>query len=211
MTKRDSPFGGTPQAVLAALVLILAGLTPIRSPGGETLLANAATGAGLAAHEGRAGAVRQVALKRCLRVRRSDSANTVVNLCATCVRAKLEHRRPRGDFPIFRDVTVPRRGTIQLPLSFRKGSTRVLNEQRCGGGATGEANAEQCVDLTQVRGGGRLLVNNCRVCRTVVVERVSSRGDRSMRAYTVGAKTYIPYPATDGTDRTRVLLEKPCP
>ncbi len=44
---------------------------------------------------------------------------------------------------------------------------------------------------------------------SVVVERVSSRGGRSMRTYTIGAKTYLPYPA-GGTDRARVLAEKPC-
>ena len=208
MTKRKRPFSRAPEAVLAASVLVLACLVPTRSSDGETLLAATATGAGLAANERLGGAVRNVALKKCLRVRRSDGANTLVNLCGTCVSAKLEHRRPRGDFPIHRDVTVPERGTVQLPLSFRSGRTRILDEQRCGGGATNEANAEQCVDLQQTRDGGRLLINTCRVCRTVVVERVSG-GGRSMRTYTIGAKTYLPYPA-GGTDRARVLAERPC-
>jgi hypothetical protein len=142
-------------------------------------------------------------------VRRSGGANTLVNLCGTCVHAKLEHQRPRGDFPIHRDFTVPERGTVQLPLSFRSGRTRILDEQRCGGGATDEANAAQCVGLQQTRDGNRLLVNSCRACRAVVVERVSSRGDRSMRSYTIGAKTYLPY-GVAGTDSARVLAEKPC-
>jgi len=205
MTTHARPFT---RVVLAASALALGCVLASPAPGGGTELADAATGAGLAAAERPGGAVRHVALKRCLRVRRSASTNTLVNLCGTCVRAKLEHQRPRGDFPIHRDVTVPERGTVQLPLSFRSGRTRILDEQRCGGGATDEANAQHCVDLQQARDGGRLLVNNCRVYRAVVVERVSSRGDRSLQTYTIGAKTYLPYGA--GTDRARVLAEKPC-
>ena len=63
--------------------------------------------------------------------------------------------------------------------------------------------------MQQDRDGNRLLVNTCRACRDVVVERVSSRSDRSMRTYTIDSMTYLPYGAA-GTDRTRVLLEKPC-
>lgn len=195
--------------VLAASVLALGCVLATRAPGGETLLADAATGAGLAAVERPGGAVRQVAAKRCLRMRKTGGTSTLVNLCGSCVRAKLEHQRPRGNFPIHRDVTVPQRGTVQLPLSFRSGRTRVLDEQRCSGGATDEANGEHCIDLQQARDGGRMLVNNCRACRAVVVERVSSRGNRSMQTYTIAAKTYLPY-GVAGTDRSRVLLEKPC-
>ena len=209
MTKWKWTFSRAPQAVIAASVVALAGLAPIQSSAGETLLAAATTGAGLAAVERRGGILQHVAAKRCLRIRQSGGTSTLVNLCGTCVSAKLEHQRPTGDFPIHRDITVPERGSVQLPLSFRSGRTRVLEEQRCGGGATNEANAEQCVDLQQARDGNRLLVNNCRACRDVVVERVSSRGDRSMRTYTIDAMTYLPYGAA-GTDRTRVLLEKPC-
>ena len=209
MTKWKWPFSRASQAVIAASVLALACLAPTQSSGGAALLANAATGAGLAAFERLGGRLQHVAAKRCLRIRQSGGTSTLVNLCGTCVSAKLEHHRPSGNFPIHRDITVPRRGSAQLPLSFRSGRTRVLEEQRCGGGATIEANAEHCVALQQARDGNRLLVNTCRVCRDVLVERVSSRGDRSMRTYTIDAMTYLPYEAT-GTDRTRVLLEKPC-
>ena len=209
MTKWKLPFSRASQAVIAASDLALASLAPTQSSGSEALLANAATGAGLAAFERLGGRLQHVAAKRCLRIGQSGGTSTLVNLCGTCVSAKLEHHRPSGNFPIHRDITVPRRGSAQLPLSFRSGRTRVLEEQRCGGGATIEANAEHCVALQQARDGNRLLVNTCRACRDVVVERVSSRGDRSMRTYTIDSMTYLPYGAA-GTDRTRVLLEKPC-
>jgi len=209
MKKLKWPFREALQTVIAASIVALSGLSPIQSFASETLLANAATGAGLSTIERLGSILQHVAAKRCLRIRQSGGTSTLVNLCGTCVSAKLAHQRPSGDFPIHRDITVPERGRVQLPLSFRSGHTRVLQEQRCGGGATNEANAEQCVDLQQARDGNRLLVNNCQACRDVVVERVSSRGDRSMRTYTIGAMTYLPYGA-DGTNRTRVLLEKPC-
>ena len=183
--------------------MALACLIPIRH-------AAAATGAGLAAGERHGAIFQRVAAKRCLRIRQSGGASTLVNLCGACVSAKLEHQRPTGNFPIHRDVTVPDRGSVQLPLSFRSGRTRVLEEQRCGGGTTSdEAKEEQCVGLQQARDGSRLLVNNCRACRAVVMERVSSQGDRSMQAYTIGAMTYLPY-GVAGKDRARVVVEKPC-
>ena len=190
------------RAVIAVSVVVLACLVPIRH-------ADAATGAGRAAVERLGGAVRLIAAKRCLRIRQSGGTSTLVNFCGTCVSAKLEHQRPTGNFPIHRDVTVPDRGSVQLPLSFRSGRTRVLEERRCGGGPVVEANGEQCVDLLQTRDGGRLLINNCRACRAVVVERVSSHGNRSLGTYTIDAKTYLPYGAA-GSDRARVLVENPC-
>ncbi len=209
MTNGDRLLSSTRRAVFVASALVLTCLVSIWPSGGETLLADAATGAGLGVVERPGGMVRRVAVKRCLRIRQSGGTSTVVNLCGACVSAKLQHQRPRGDFPIHRDVVVPERGTVQLPLSFRSGRTRVLEEQRCGGGAAIEANGEQCVDLQQARDGNRLLVNTCRACRAVVVERVSGQGDRSMRTYTINAMTYLPYGAA-GKDRARVLLERPC-
>ncbi len=208
MTNGTALRTGSHWTVFVASALVLTCLVPIRSTGAETLLADAATGAGLGAVKRLDGAIRRIAVKRCLRIRQSGDSSTLVNLCGTCVSAKLQHQRPRGDFPIHRDVVVPERGSVQLPLSFRSGRTRVLDEQRCGGGAI-KANAEQCVDLQQARDGNRLLVNTCRACRAVVVEQVSSQGDRSMRSYTINAMTYLPY-GKAGTDRTRVLVEKPC-
>ncbi|MDP7652263.1 MAG: hypothetical protein QGF38_11235 [Rhodospirillales bacterium] len=209
MTNGTALRTGSHWTVFVASALVLTCLVPIRSTGAETLLADAATGAGLGAVKRLDGAIRRIAVKRCLRIRQSGGSSTLVNLCGTCVSAKLQHQRPRGDFPIHRDVVVPERGSVQLPLSFRSGRTRVLDEQRCGGGAAIKANAEQCVDLQQARDGNRLLVNTCRACRAVVVEQVSSQGDRSMRSYTINAMTYLPY-GKAGTDRTRVLVEKPC-
>ncbi|MDP6787580.1 MAG: hypothetical protein QF830_07565 [Rhodospirillales bacterium] len=209
MTNGDRLFGTTLRAVSLASALALACLVPIRPTGGETLLADAATGARLGMVERPGSMIRRVAVKRCLRIRKSGGTSSVVNLCGACVSAKLQHQRPRGDFPIHRDVVVPERGTVQLPLSFRSGRTRILDEKRCGGGAAMEANAEQCVGLQQARDGNRLLVNTCRACRAVVVERVSGQGDRSMRTYIIDAMTYLPY-GGGGADHDRVLVERPC-
>ena len=142
-------------------------------------------------------------------VRKGRGRDFLVNACNACVMVKVEHRRPRGGFPIHRDITMPRKGGYDLPLSYRQGRTRVVSEQSCEVPPALEATTSQCVNVLRSPDGSPVIVNACKACRAVVVERVGRGGGRTMRTYKLAGKSYLPV-ASNGADRARVLADRPC-
>ncbi len=79
-------------------------------------------------------AANAMAINRCVRLVRNPQVDreTIVNVCSSCVIAKLERRRPGNEnsAPTLRSYTLPPRSSLLLPF-LGPGVTRVLGETAC--------------------------------------------------------------------------------
>ena len=146
---------------------------------------------------------------QCVYLRDVGGSLRLVNICDSCVTVQVENRRPTGDLPAHRTLTLPSKGGLDLPVSFRQGRTRVLAEQSCASAVPADAAVGQCVNLYPGRDGLPVLVNACGECRAVTLERTQPGGGRTLQTFRLTAKTYLPVSA-NGADRARILGEDGC-
>ena len=145
---------------------------------------------------------------KCVRLGKSSGRETLTNRCGDCRTVKLQRRRPGGDFPAVRTVTVPELSRIEL--SFRgPGRTRIVSDQSCRAASAQPAgdDGQRCTRLKVMKNGALALVNQCAICRIAVVERAVPGGGRRMRTVAVAARAAVPI---GGEGQARVLTEKSC-
>lgn len=178
---------GRAASVVLALVLVTAwGGSPVHT--GEVLLAG-------------------VKAAKCVRLGKSGGRETLTNRCGECRIVKLQRRRPGGNFPAVRTVTVP--DLARIELSFRgPGRTRILSDQSCRAAAQSQKDdGQRCIQVKAMRNGRLALINQCAVCRMAVVQISVRGGGRKMQTMAVAARAAVP---VGGAGQARVLTEKPC-
>ncbi|MCH7936674.1 MAG: hypothetical protein IH994_06240 [Proteobacteria bacterium] len=161
-----------------------------------------------------------VKLQRCTRLIPTGGREVIVNSCNTCQTVGITRKRPGIALPVMRSFSVQAKSTFQVP--FRgPGRSRLTSERACKGEAGASENlvvpglkrktGKACVHLEKARNGGVALVNNCRVCKAVLIERQNRFGGNSQRqAYKVPPSTVLPVPSK-GQARIGLVGEIPCP
>jgi len=129
--------------------------------------------------------------ERCIRVQRQGNIETLVNVCMTCIVARVIRSRPGNDVPVARQFTVQPRNT--MPTSFKgPGRSRVKSEHVCPGqeppkstlnADSNRPGAPRCVSVTGQTPSGVIMANNCNTCRAVAVIRMSEDGNSQARDY----------------------------
>ena len=108
-------------------------------------------------------------------------------------------------------VVVPFRGpgrsriTSVLPCKGEKGAaTNLVDEKPL------KKNDQKCVSLEKGKTGQVSLVNGCRVCKAVLIERQSKTGKGQRQAYKIGPGSVLPI-QPKGAARVGVVGEIDCP
>ena len=159
-------------------------------------------------HTGNGVLLAAVKTAKCVRLGKSGGREILTNRCGECRMVKLQRRRPGGNFPTVRTVTVP--DLARIELSFRgPGRTRIVSEQSCRAADAPPAgdDGQRCIQVKAMRNGTLALINQCAVCRVAVVQ-LSMRGvGRKMQTMAVAARSAVP---VAGAGQARVLTEKSC-
>ncbi len=133
------------------------------------------------------------AANRCVVVQSQQGQERFVNTCGICRSVTVQRSRPGGGVPASRRIDI-QAGTV-FPSPFRgPGRSRIRSDRPCPGergGATDLLKAqqqpaaapEQCVSLEQSSVYGVVLVNRCRVCKAVAIERWSGKSGPRVRDY----------------------------
>jgi hypothetical protein len=158
-------------------------------------------------HTGNEVLLAQAKAAKCVRLGKSGGRETLTNRCEECRIVKLQRRRPGGDFPAVRTVTVP--DLARIELSFRgPGRTRIVSDQSCQAAAqTQKDDGQRCIQVKAMRNGTLALINQCAVCRMAVVQLSVRGGGRKMQTMAVAARSAVP---VGGAGQARVLTEKSC-
>ena len=132
----------------------------------------------------------------------------------------ITRKRPGIAVPVIRSFNVPAKSTFPVP--FRgPGRSRVTSERACKGEVGASKNLVEpgpkrktekaCVNLQKARTGGVVLVNKCKVCKAVLLERQNRLGGSAQRqAYKVLPSTVLPVPSK-GQARVGLVGEIDCP
>lgn len=143
---------------------------------------------------------------KCVRLGKSGGRETLINRCGDCRKVKLQRRRPGGNFPTARTITVPELSQIELSF-LGPGRTRIVSDQSCRAAADPRDDGQRCTRLKVMKNGTLALVNQCAICRIAVVERAQPGGGRKMRTVVLAARAAVPIA---GQGQARVLTEKSC-
>lgn len=161
-----------------------------------------------------------VKAQRCTRLIPTGGREVIINSCNTCRTVGITRKRPGIAVPVIRSFNVQAKSTFPVP--FRgPGRSRVTSERVCKGEAGASKNLVEpgpkrktdkaCVSLEKARAGGVALVNKCRVCKAVLIERQNRLGGRAQRqAYKVSPGTVLPVPSK-GQARVGLVGEIDCP
>ncbi len=157
--------------------------------------------------------------ERCIRIQRQGNIETLVNVCMTCIVARIIRSRPGNDVPVARQFSVQPRNT--MPTSFKgPGRSRVKSERPCPGQEPPKSTlktestrpgAPRCVSMTGQTPTGVVMSNNCNSCRAVAVVRVSADGNSQARDYfqiEAGKRVGV---AANGYAQIGLLAEIACP
>jgi hypothetical protein len=150
---------------------------------------------------------------QCIALTHQQGQEMLVNSCGSCRIVNVDRLRPGMDKATSHTYTLPT--GVPLPLSFRgPGTTRIMSEKPCDNAAPqGNANADDgknCVSFQHNPEAGTVMLNGCRVCRLVVVERVDASGGQKYNRYSLVANSYVPLRA-DGAASARIVSDGPCP
>ncbi len=161
-----------------------------------------------------------VKAQRCTRLIPTGGREVIINSCNTCRTVGITRKRPGIAVPVIRSFNVPAKSTFPVP--FRgPGRSRVTSVRVCKGEAGASKNLVEpgpkrktdkaCVSLEKVRAGGVALVNKCKVCKAVLIERQNRLGGGVQRqAYKVPPSTVLPVPSK-GQARVGLVGEIDCP
>lgn len=150
--------------------------------------------------------------KKCVLLDRRTGAPALVNRCSACRQVGVERSRPGSGFPTTQSFLVPDKSRQPLPF-LGPGRTRVTGERPCPkpAGAAARPDSERparCVRFTR-EGQMPLLVNPCRTCRSVTVERTGADGARSLSRYLLGPTSALPFP-TKGAASAQIVKDASC-
>lgn len=149
--------------------------------------------------------------QRCVKTRKRGGRSTLINSCRECRSVSLQHKRPGSGFPVARSYSVPASSEIQL--SFRgSGATRILSDRPCRDKSTsqGADNERDCAHLLKRKSGNVLLVNACKRCRAVSIERVATSGRRERKVFALTPRSHMTL-ARQGAAQIRIVADKACP
>ncbi len=157
-----------------------------------------------------------VALNRCSRLIRSGGREVIYNACSSCRIVSITRKRPGIAVPVNRTFNV--QGRSQFPVPFRgPGRSRITTEQACEGvrnlvEPTPQQQArQQCVELKQTAAGGVVLVNSCKACRGVAIQRQNIAGKPLGRQVYKMEPQSIRQVKRKGAAKVGVLADIPCP
>lgn len=159
--------------------------------------------------------------KRCTRLLPTGGREVIINACNSCRVVGITRKRPGIALPVIRNFNVPAKSTFQVP--FRgPGRSRVTSERACKGEAGASENLVQpgpkkkiadkvCISLGKAKTGGVVLVNKCKTCKAVLIERQNRLGGKPQRqAYKVLPGTVLQVPSK-GWAKVGVVGEIDCP
>ena len=161
-----------------------------------------------------------VKAQRCTRLFPTGGREIIINACNTCQTVGITRKRPGIAVPVMRSFSVQAKSTFPVP--FRgPGRSRLTSERACKGEAGASQNLVQpgpkrktdnaCVRLEKAKAGGVALVNKCKVCKAVLIERQNRLGGNVQRqAYKVPGSTVMPVPSK-GQARVGLVGEIACP
>jgi len=161
-----------------------------------------------------------VKAQRCTRLFPTGGREIIINACNTCQTVGITRKRPGIALPVMRSFSVQAKSTFQVP--FRgPGRSRLTSERACKGEAGASPNLvvpglkrktdNTCVRLEKAKAGGVALINKCKVCKAVLIERQNRLGGGAQRqAYKVPGSTVLPVPSK-GQARVGLVGEIDCP
>lgn len=161
-----------------------------------------------------------VKVQRCARLIPTGGREIIVNSCNICQTVGITRKRPGIAVPVMRSFSVQAKSTFPVP--FRgPGRSRLTSERACKGEAGASPNLVQpgpkrktdkvCVRLEKAKAGGVALVNKCKVCKAVLIERQNRLGGNVQRqAYKVPPVTVLPVPSK-GQAQVGLVGEIDCP
>ena len=131
---------------------------------------------------------------KCLEISMRANRDVITNKCGYCRSVGLTRSRPGGAPPVLRRYILPPYTKFTIP--FRgPGSTRITNETACKGNSSTQnyqSNSQvqnnqtvhsDCVKLKRLQNGKVFLVNSCKFCKGVAIERKFSRVQRSSKQF----------------------------
>lgn len=157
---------------------------------------------------------------RCARLIPQGGREVIVNNCSQCRIVNITRKRPGIPAPVSRSFNVQPKSTLQVP--FRgPGRSRVTSVLPCKGERGAAINlvnpglqkktAKVCVSLEQAKAGGIVLVNKCRACKAVLVERQNRLGGKAKRQAYKMAPQSVQAVSSKGATRVGLLAEVNCP
>ncbi len=162
----------------------------------------------------------EIKASRCARLLPRDGREVIVNNCSQCRIVNITRKRPGIAAPVSRSFNVQPKSTLQVP--FRgPGRSRVTSVLPCRGEDGAAINlvnpgpqkktANVCVSLEQAKAGGIVLVNKCRACKAVLVERQNRLGGKAKRQAYKMAPQSVQAVSSKGAARVGLLAEVNCP
>lgn len=156
---------------------------------------------------------------QCVRLIPDGGREVIFNACSSCRVVGITRRRPGNAVPVSRTYNVQPHS--QFPVPFRgPGRSRITYELPCKGEPGAARNLVDpppqrkaegaCVSLEKTRAGGAALVNRCRVCKAVLIERKDRIGGSQRQAYKVAPQSVMAVPSK-GMAGVGLVGEIACP
>ncbi len=149
-----------------------------------------------------------------MRVVRHAGGDMLENGCAGCRLVSVQRTRPGAGKPTSQTLTVPEHitpaATVPRSRAYPDHRRASLPRHRAATApAAATAPEQKCVRFVKNRTGGAALINPCQVCRAVKVEFVDTAGNRTHRAFAIGPRSPLSFPAA-GLAKARILTDAPC-
>ena len=90
------------------------------------------------------------------------------------------------------------------------GPCRGATPEDAGEASPGDGRQAKCIHFRRTKGGPVVLVNGCRACRAVVVERAGPGGARKTQTFAVAGGSSVPVARPGAPVQARIVAEKPC-
>ncbi len=162
----------------------------------------------------------KVRAKRCARLVPRGGREIIINDCSQCKVVNITRKRPGIAVPVSRTFNVQPKSTFPVP--FRgPGRSRVTSVLPCRGEKGAARNLvddkpikrtpKACVSLAKGKAGGIVLVNECKACKAVLIERQGGSGRTPRRqAYKMAAQS-VQVVSSNGATRVGLITEINCP
>ena len=161
----------------------------------------------------------RIKANQCARLQPTGGRERIINACSVCVVVNITRKRPGIPAPVARTFNVQPKSSMQVPF-LGPGRSRITSVLPCKGerGAAinlvdknpRKKNGKKCVSLEKGKTGQISLVNACRACKAVLIERQSKSGQGQRQAYKVGPGSVLPI-QPKGATRVGMVGEINCP
>ena len=162
----------------------------------------------------------EIQVRQCVRLLPTGGREIIINDCSACMIVNITRKRPGIPAPVSRSLNVQPKSTMTVPL-LGPGRSRITSVLPCRGEKGAAPNLaddkpllrkkqQRCVTLKKGKTGQVALVNACRVCKAVLVERQNRFGKGQRQAYKVGPKSVLPI-QPKGAAKVGLVGEINCP